>query len=200
MKYWHMQIADTKYETEVILNKKLIPFGYWKEDSSSLSEFKETMKIGDIVLIKVKKNVIALVKIISDFKENINDILLYDYTRDIEVIKKIDNINNFPQSAVKLNMVENKNSLAFEYIENLYNLVINLDELYDNAKNILLKSRKSSASYLQRKLKISWTRANSIIKQLEFMNILSKPNKQYKRKLLVNSRISKRRIKRRIKK
>jgi len=62
---------------------------------------------------------------------------------------------------------------------------IKLDELYKKAKKIILNARNTSVSYLQRQLHISWSRANTIIKQLEEMSILGKPNKKYKRKILI---------------
>jgi S-DNA-T family DNA segregation ATPase FtsK/SpoIIIE len=74
---------------------------------------------------------------------------------------------------------------------------IQLDELYNEAKQIIINDRNSSASYLQRQLKISWDRANKIIEQLENMNILSKPNKKSKRKILIDFKIDKSIIKQR---
>ena len=61
-----------------------------------------------------------------------------------------------------------------------------LDELYEKAKKVVLNDRNSSVSYLQRKLHIGWNRADTILKQLEQMSILGKPNKKYKRKILVD--------------
>ncbi len=61
-----------------------------------------------------------------------------------------------------------------------------LDELYEEAKKIVLNDRNSSVSYLQRKLHIGWNRADTVAKQLEEMSILGKPNKKYKRKILVD--------------
>lgn len=62
---------------------------------------------------------------------------------------------------------------------------IKLDELCKKAKKIILNDRNTSVSYLQRQLHISWNRANTIIKQLEEMSILGKPDKKYKRKILI---------------
>lgn len=63
---------------------------------------------------------------------------------------------------------------------------IELDELYEEAKKIVLNDRNSSVTYLQRKLEVSWTRADIIIKQLEQMSILGKPNKKCRRKILID--------------
>jgi S-DNA-T family DNA segregation ATPase FtsK/SpoIIIE len=51
-----------------------------------------------------------------------------------------------------------------------------LDKLYDEAKNIILNDKKTSISYLQKKLQIGYTRSSKIIKQLEMNGVLSAPN------------------------
>lgn len=119
--YWHMQIADTKEESIELLNKHLIPYGCWNEKSTSLNEFKENMKVGDIVLIKYKTTVIALVEIVSDIKNIQNEQIPFDYQRNIKIIKNFENINNFPQPLGRLMISNDKDTLAFEYIDNLYN-------------------------------------------------------------------------------
>ncbi len=51
-----------------------------------------------------------------------------------------------------------------------------LDPLYKEAKNIVLTDRKTSISYLQRKLQIGYNRSARIIEQLESNGVLSVPN------------------------
>jgi len=51
-----------------------------------------------------------------------------------------------------------------------------LDELYEDAKNVVLTDRKTSISYLQRKLQIGYNRAARVIEQLENEGVLSAPN------------------------
>jgi len=58
------------------------------------------------------------------------------------------------------------------------------DELYEEAKNIVLNERKSSISYIQRKLQIGYNRAARIVEQLEMMGILSAPNTKGQREIL----------------
>lgn len=48
--------------------------------------------------------------------------------------------------------------------------------LITEAKNIILQDRKTSASYLQRRLSIGFNKASNIIEQLEKEGFLSKPN------------------------
>jgi len=51
-----------------------------------------------------------------------------------------------------------------------------LDELYEEARNVVLNDRKTSISYLQRKLQIGYNRSARVIEQLEREGVLSAPN------------------------
>jgi S-DNA-T family DNA segregation ATPase FtsK/SpoIIIE len=51
-----------------------------------------------------------------------------------------------------------------------------LDPLYEEAKNIILTDKKTSISYLQRKLQIGYNRSARVIEQLEGEGVLSAPN------------------------
>ncbi len=59
-----------------------------------------------------------------------------------------------------------------------------LDELYEEAKNVVLTDRKTSISYLQRKLQIGYNRSARVIEQLEQEGILSAPNAKGIREIL----------------
>jgi S-DNA-T family DNA segregation ATPase FtsK/SpoIIIE len=59
-----------------------------------------------------------------------------------------------------------------------------LDPLYEEAKNIVLNERKTSISYLQRKLQIGYNRSARVIEQLEYEGILSSPNTKGVREIL----------------
>ena len=59
-----------------------------------------------------------------------------------------------------------------------------LDPLYNNAKNVILTDRKTSISYLQRKLQIGYNRSARVIEQLESEGILSAPNAKGIREIL----------------
>jgi S-DNA-T family DNA segregation ATPase FtsK/SpoIIIE len=61
-----------------------------------------------------------------------------------------------------------------------------LDELYDEAKNIILSEQKTSISYLQRRLQIGYNRSATLIEQLENNGILSAPNSKGNRVIIVN--------------
>lgn len=60
-----------------------------------------------------------------------------------------------------------------------------LDELYEEAKNIVLTEQKTSISYLQRRLQIGYNRSATIIEQLEQNGILSAPNAKGNREIII---------------
>jgi DNA segregation ATPase FtsK/SpoIIIE, S-DNA-T family len=60
-----------------------------------------------------------------------------------------------------------------------------LDDLYEEAKSVVLSDRKSSISYLQRRLKIGYNRSATIIEQLEQTGVLSEANAKGNREILI---------------
>ncbi|MEA3289219.1 MAG: DNA translocase FtsK [Campylobacterota bacterium] len=60
-----------------------------------------------------------------------------------------------------------------------------LDELYESAKMVVINDKKSSISYLQRKLKIGYNRSATIIEQLEKTGVLSEANAKGNREILI---------------
>lgn len=59
-----------------------------------------------------------------------------------------------------------------------------LDELYEEAKRVILEDNKTSISYLQRRLKIGYNRAANIIEQLTQMGFLSEADSKGQREIL----------------
>jgi S-DNA-T family DNA segregation ATPase FtsK/SpoIIIE len=59
-----------------------------------------------------------------------------------------------------------------------------LDEMYDEAKQIVLNERKSSISYIQRRLQIGYNRAARIVEQLEKTGVLGEQNSKGQREIL----------------
>lgn len=62
------------------------------------------------------------------------------------------------------------------------------NELYDKAVNIVLRDRKASTSYIQRRLKIGYNKAAGLIEEMEDNEVISKPNHAGKREILVPER------------
>jgi len=87
-----------------------------------------------------------------------------------------------------------KSQRAPEYDESIINVsedssleeIDEVDELFEKAKEIVLKERKTSISYLQRRLQIGYNRAANIVEQLEKAGILSAPNARGQREILVD--------------
>ena len=59
-----------------------------------------------------------------------------------------------------------------------------VDELFEQAKEVILSERKTSISYLQRRLTIGYNRAANIIEQLQNAGFLSEPNAKGQREIL----------------
>jgi len=60
-----------------------------------------------------------------------------------------------------------------------------LDELYEQAKEVILTDQKTSISYLQRKLQIGYNRSANIIEQLQEMGVLTAPNNKGVREIVL---------------
>jgi S-DNA-T family DNA segregation ATPase FtsK/SpoIIIE len=58
-------------------------------------------------------------------------------------------------------------------------------ELYDQAVAVVLRDKKASTSYIQRKLRIGYNRAAMLIEQMEEQGVISAPNHAGKREVLV---------------
>ncbi len=61
---------------------------------------------------------------------------------------------------------------------------VDLDELYEQAKEVILTDKKTSISYLQRKLQIGYNRSANLIDQLTRTGVLSEPNAKGQREIL----------------
>lgn len=60
-----------------------------------------------------------------------------------------------------------------------------LDDLYEDAKQIVIDHQKTSISYIQRNLKIGYNRSARIVEQLEENGVLSSPNAKGNREILI---------------
>jgi S-DNA-T family DNA segregation ATPase FtsK/SpoIIIE len=59
------------------------------------------------------------------------------------------------------------------------------DDLYDQAVAIVLKDRKASTSYVQRRLGIGYNRAATLVERMEKEGLISAANHAGKREILV---------------
>ena len=63
--------------------------------------------------------------------------------------------------------------------------VAEFDVLYEDAKMIVINDKKTSISYIQRKLRIGYNRAATIVEQLQLAGVLSEPNVKGNREILI---------------
>jgi len=76
-----------------------------------------------------------------------------------------------------INTIENESEIEDNLDE--------VDELFEEAKKIILTEKRTSISYLQRRLQIGYNRAANIIEQMERKGILSPPNAKGQREILI---------------
>jgi S-DNA-T family DNA segregation ATPase FtsK/SpoIIIE len=62
-------------------------------------------------------------------------------------------------------------------------------DLYDRAVNIVLRDKKCSTSYIQRRLSVGYNKAASLVEQMEKEGVVSPPNHAGKREILVGGGI-----------
>ncbi|MFP4332694.1 MAG: DNA translocase FtsK, partial [Campylobacterales bacterium] len=60
-----------------------------------------------------------------------------------------------------------------------------VDDLFEEAKQIVIEDKKTSISYLQRKLQIGYNRSATLVEQLEAAGVLSAPNAKGNREVLI---------------
>ena len=62
------------------------------------------------------------------------------------------------------------------------------DELYDKAVAIVARDKRASTSYIQRRLQIGYNRAARLMEMMEDQGVISAPNHQGKREVLIDER------------
>ena len=61
-------------------------------------------------------------------------------------------------------------------------------ELYDQAVKVVLRDKKCSTSYIQRRLQVGYNKAASLVERMEKEGIVGQANNAGKREILVYSR------------
>ena len=65
-------------------------------------------------------------------------------------------------------------------------------DYYDRAVNIVLRDRKVSTSYIQRRLSVGYNKAASLVERMEKEGVVSAPNHAGKREILVGEGVDRR--------
>ena len=142
MMYWHMQLHpnDKSFnrEKEILEQKKVIGLGEWLEGSAQMHQFRSEMKIGDIVLVRLGEKPIALVRVTGEFektKKVDKNLDWFHIRRNIEVIEFVKKQNeDFPSIRGTLKKSINRYTPTYQYINNLYNKVVQSDSIQAGIK------------------------------------------------------------------
>ena len=96
MNFWHMQLHpndpvffDTERVKRLLREKGVIGFGEWEKGENLIPQFKDKMKIGDIIAIKKGGTPIALVKVIGEYflcDEIDHELDWFEHRRKVEVL------------------------------------------------------------------------------------------------------------------
>jgi len=86
-----------------------------------------------------------------------------------------------------MNFIKDKSisNLSKSSNSNTNDNIADLDELYEDAKDVVLTDKKTSISYIQRRLRIGYNRAATIVEQLEKTGILSQADAKGNREILI---------------
>jgi len=138
--YWHIQLHPNQInwnqERELLETTSLIGLGLLEKGNSQIKNFKNVMKIGDIVLVKRGSTPIALVEVIGNYKFNRNQnqaLDWFEHRREIKVLDyATDDMPHFPQPRGTLQKAINKNTASYKYIDDWYR--VPLIKLYKNSQ------------------------------------------------------------------
>jgi S-DNA-T family DNA segregation ATPase FtsK/SpoIIIE len=108
------------------------------------------------------------------------------YTSEQEIERIVDYLKaqrptNYDESFLK----DTSETISSSYGGGEYADNDEIDELFEEAKRIVLTEQKTSISYIQRRLQIGYNRAARIIEQLENMGVLTPPNSKGQRDIVV---------------
>ncbi len=106
------------------------------------------------------------------------------WSTEVEIEKVADFLKEQREVQYDMQFIKQKDS-GLSKGEFSENSIGELDELYEEAKQIVIMDQKSSISYLQRKLRIGYNRAATIVEQLEKTGILSEANIKGNRDILI---------------
>lgn len=105
------------------------------------------------------------------------------WSSEDEIEKVVDFLKDQREVQYDMNFIKDK-SVSSSSDESILDMN-DLDELYEEAKMIVLNEKKTSISYIQRKLRIGYNRAATIVEQLEHTGVLSEANTKGNREILL---------------
>jgi S-DNA-T family DNA segregation ATPase FtsK/SpoIIIE len=105
------------------------------------------------------------------------------WSTEAEIEKVVEFLKDQRTVSYDMNFIKDRASSASANGNSNSSDNIELDELYEDAKEIVLTEKKTSISYIQRRLRIGYNRAATIVEQLEQMGILSEVNAKGNREI-----------------
>ena len=107
------------------------------------------------------------------------------WSTETEIEKVVEFLKAQREVEYDMNFIKDKNSSLSSSSNSTNGDNLELDELYEDAKEIVLTDKKTSISYLQRRLKVGYNRAATIIEQLEKTGVLSEVDARGNREILI---------------
>ena len=105
------------------------------------------------------------------------------WSTETEIEKVVDFLKDQREVVYDMNFIKDRTSSVNSSSSNT-STNIEFDELYEDAKEIVLTEKKTSISYIQRRLRIGYNRAATIVEQLEQSGVLSEVNAKGNREIL----------------
>jgi DNA segregation ATPase FtsK/SpoIIIE, S-DNA-T family len=108
------------------------------------------------------------------------------WSTETEIEKVVEFLKDQREVSYDMNFIKDRNSGVSSSGGSSNNSDnIELDELYQDAKEVVLTEKKTSISYIQRRLRIGYNRAATIVEQLEQTGVLSEVNAKGNREILL---------------
>ena len=108
------------------------------------------------------------------------------WSKETEIEAVVDFLKEQRDVEYDMNFVKDKNSSSLSSGSGFDSSEMGeLDELYEDAREVVITDKKTSISYIQRKLRIGYNRAATIVEQLEQTGVLSEPNAKGNREILI---------------
>jgi S-DNA-T family DNA segregation ATPase FtsK/SpoIIIE len=106
------------------------------------------------------------------------------WSTETEIEKVVDFLKDQRVVEYDMNFIKDRNTQSALSPSNITEIK-ELDELYEDAKEVVLTEKKTSISYIQRRLRIGYNRAATIVEQLEQTGVLSEVNTKGNREILI---------------
>jgi len=106
------------------------------------------------------------------------------WSTENEIDKVVEFLKNQREVEYDIDFLKDKNSSIQNNSGNNSDGLVELDELYEDAKEVVYNDKKTSISHIQRRLRIGYNRAANIVEQLEKTGILSEADHKGNREIL----------------